>query len=202
MDNFDYINGQGSDPENKSGYTPGNFTGEEKSGEFTLDGQSQERIYRGEGVGRRESTFGDFNYSAQSPWENEKKEKSQPWSYPGADRVIEPEIVPPSPRKPKPSKGMKPWVQVLISGGVAAAVAAVVCTIALAGANQNNQQLEKSFEDKLTAVQNELQAAINKNNNSGNTSVSTPDTALPNTQQPEQTTPNPRHRFRPPPEHI
>ena len=153
--------------------------------------QSQERIYRGEGVGRKETVGGASPFTnppyeqfvppaQEPPREPPHNDNPQPWSYPEPEMVTKPEPVTPAPEK----SGSKRWVNILISAGVAAAAAVVVCLLMTASLNRSwrerTEQLTQSYEEQLNKTKKELQDAIAKNKgNNQRPSTSTPDTTEP-----------------------
>ena len=195
MDDRDYIGNSEQNP-GEDELSGGHSSQERKEDGFMPHTQSQERLYRGEGVGRKESTFGstDRASSVQSEQEPKDNQGAQPWRYP------EPEVISGSRRFPDQKKtkssGSKLWVGLLIGGGVAAAVAVLVFVITFALMNGKIQQLT----DKLNDAQSQVQATLDPHQDTTEPGQSTPDTqqqeqstpdtVIPDTQTPEQADPN------------
>lgn len=158
--------------------------------------QSQERLYRGEGVGRRESTVGGSSYSsAAEPKAEPVGGSGKPWNYPESETIPTGEVISPA-KPPKSSGGKKTWLNILISAAASAVVAAVICGVVIASLNaywkEQNDLLSQSYEEKLNLAKSELQSSIdqNKSNTVQQPSQTTPDTAVPEVQSPVQTTPD------------
>ena len=175
--------------------------------DFMPHTQSQERMYRGDGVDRREDLGWDrvagapFTPPAQGFVPPAEEPKANPWDGPkpwGEPEVLTPdEVIKQSPKAS--SGGKKTWPAILISAGVAVVASLVICVGMMSSMNtywhEQNELLKQSYDEKLNLLQKEYQNSTNQTPvvTTPEQDTATPpvsgDTDAPTVQDPVQTQP-------------
>lgn len=160
--------------------------------------QSQEQIYRGAGVGRKEEFGWDnvVNNPVTPPYTSVEPPVEEPKASPagGPKPWDEPEIVFPGEVIPEPRKasgGKKTWLSILISAGVAVAASVLICSSMLSTMNtywqEQNDLLKKSYDEKLNLAKEEFKNSANQTpaiSTPNNDTSAAPEASAPNSETP------------------